>query len=338
MSLTNNLPLISVIIPTYNRAFVLPLAINSVLAQEYPNIQLIIADDGSIDNTREVVESFQNPKIEYYYQQNKGQGAARNLGLKHAKGEFIATLDSDDLWFPSFIRVQMEQMLLHDLDFTFVNYWHEQKGKELISQLNHHSVTRIYFDPEKPNKWIYLDSEKARRMFITACACPSSGLIIRRSSMKGEWNGKMKIADDWNLQLDILLNKDCKVAFNFNQLWFKRIDMNNVYDSRPSDQVFYLFGVMDYLHIIKLYNKKLTRKEKYILVDRHLRYLNSLIFMHLQKRSIRKSSKFVWIGIANWPHKFLPLFARSFAAHSKKTLKTRIMNRKSSKNVEMRAV
>ena len=83
---------------------------------------------------------------------------------------------------------------------------------------------------------------------------------------------------------------------------------------------------------------KLTRKEKYILVDRHLTYLNSLIFMHLQKRSIRKSSKFVWIGIANWPHKFLPLFARSFAAHSKKSITTRIMLRKSSKNVEMRAV
>ncbi len=86
-----NNPLVTVIIPTYNRAYVLPMAINSVLAQDYENVQLIISDDGSIDNTREIVESFQHPKIEYYYQENKGQGAARNLGLQYARGEFIAT-------------------------------------------------------------------------------------------------------------------------------------------------------------------------------------------------------------------------------------------------------
>lgn len=323
-----NNPLVTVIIPTYNRAYVLPMAINSVLAQDYENVQLIIADDGSKDNTREIVESFQHPKIEYYYQENKGQGAARNLGLQYAHGEFIATLDSDDLWYPTFLSEQIGELVKYDLDFTFVNYWHEQKGKDLISQLNHHSVTMHYFDESNPHKWIHLDSTAARKMFVTACACPSSGLVIRRKSMKGTWNSKMKIADDWNLQLDILLNKECKVAFNFKQLWFKRIDMNNVYDSRPVDQVFYLFGVLDYIHIIRLYRGKLTRKEKNILIHRHLRYLNSLVFMHLQRKNPVGVSKFVWIGLKHWPHKFVPLLSRTLASSGKRIVKQKLSARK----------
>lgn len=327
-----NKPLVSVIIPTYNRAYVLPMAINSVLAQDYENIQLIIADDGSKDNTREIVESFYNPQIEYYYQENKGQGAARNLGLQHARGEFIATLDSDDLWYPSFLNEQINELINHNLDFTFVNYWHEQKGKNLVSQLNHHTVTMDFYDDSNPHKWIYLDSDAARTMFVTSCACPSSGLVIRRDSMNGSWNSKMRIADDWNLQLDILLNKNCKIAFNFKQLWFKRIDMNNVYDSRPVDQVFYLFGVLDYIHIIRLYKGKLTKKEKNILIHRHLIYLNSLIFINLKKKDPFGFTKFFMIGLKHWPHKFMPMITRELLITGKRIVKEELKLRKRKKN------
>lgn len=88
---------ISVIIPTYNRTSVLPNAIQSVRNQTYADWELIIVDDGSTDNTKEVVESYLHEKrIRYFYQENKGVSAARNYGMSLAGGEYLVFLDSDD--------------------------------------------------------------------------------------------------------------------------------------------------------------------------------------------------------------------------------------------------
>ena len=99
-------PLISVIIPTYNTAHYLPDAIESILAQNYPNFEIIIIDDGSTDNTVEVLSMYEQ-KIIYYYQQNRGPASARNQGLQLSKGKFIAFLDADDLWPKDKIRRQL---------------------------------------------------------------------------------------------------------------------------------------------------------------------------------------------------------------------------------------
>jgi len=100
-------PLVSVIIPTYNRAHFLPDAIESVLAQTYKNWELIVVDDGSTDNTREVVARF-GGQVCYLYQENKGCGAARNTGIEYARGEYIALLDSDDVWYPDKLALQVD--------------------------------------------------------------------------------------------------------------------------------------------------------------------------------------------------------------------------------------
>ena len=88
---------VSVIIPTYNRSSVLSRAIDSVLRQSFKDFELIVVDDGSTDNTKELIEKYSD-QITYIYQDNKGVSAARNKGLEHAKGEWIAFLDSDDEW------------------------------------------------------------------------------------------------------------------------------------------------------------------------------------------------------------------------------------------------
>ncbi|MCX7973313.1 MAG: glycosyltransferase family 2 protein [Candidatus Aminicenantes bacterium] len=106
--------MISVIIPTYNRAHFLREAIESVLSQsafrsgKY-DFELIVIDDGSTDGTRELVEELRGP-LRYVYQSHQGVSRARNLGLELAKGEFIAFLDSDDLWLPDKIKHQMNVM------------------------------------------------------------------------------------------------------------------------------------------------------------------------------------------------------------------------------------
>jgi len=107
--------MISVIIPTYNRASFLEEAIQSVLDQDYfvrngaSSFEFLVIDDGSTDNTKDIVKSF-GKKMKYHFQEHKGVSAARNLGLDLAQGDYIAFLDSDDLWKKEKISIQMSYM------------------------------------------------------------------------------------------------------------------------------------------------------------------------------------------------------------------------------------
>ena len=99
----NNPILFSVIMPTYNRAILIGKAINSVINQKYSNWELLIVDDGSVDDTKEVVTAFSDDRIRYIYQENQERSAARNNGIVQAKGDFICFLDSDDYYLPEFL-------------------------------------------------------------------------------------------------------------------------------------------------------------------------------------------------------------------------------------------
>jgi glycosyltransferase involved in cell wall biosynthesis len=103
-------PLVSVIIPTYNRARYLCLAIDSVLKQTYENNEILVIDDGSTDNTGEVIRQYGNRVISIY-QKNSGVSAARNAGIMAAKGEWIAFLDDDDEWMPDYLSFQAARVL-----------------------------------------------------------------------------------------------------------------------------------------------------------------------------------------------------------------------------------
>ena len=107
MEKTGKHPLISVIIPTYNRGWIIKEAIDSVLAQDYVNFELIVVDDGSTDNTHDILNSYQN-NILVLRQNNKGVSAARNRGLTAASGHFVAFLDSDDIWLPQKLSQQVD--------------------------------------------------------------------------------------------------------------------------------------------------------------------------------------------------------------------------------------
>lgn len=102
---------VSVILPTYNRAKLLGRSIRSVLEQTFQDFELIIVDDGSTDNTREVVDSFGPEKIRYIrHPENQGPGAARNTAIARAQGEYLAFQDSDDVWFPGILERQVEAL------------------------------------------------------------------------------------------------------------------------------------------------------------------------------------------------------------------------------------
>ena len=100
-------PLVSVIIPTYNRGWVLREAIDSVLAQDFKDFELIVIDDGSTDDTDLILSPYQNHII-VHKQANQGVSSARNTGISLSSGTFIAFLDSDDLWLPDKLSVQID--------------------------------------------------------------------------------------------------------------------------------------------------------------------------------------------------------------------------------------
>lgn len=115
-------PLVSVVIPTYNRAALVCEAVDSVLQQTYSNIEIIVIDDGSTDDTAAAIQRY-GDRVRYSRRPNAGVNAARNLGIKQARGEFLALLDSDDLWAPYKIELQVRLLQsFQDVPFTFSNF------------------------------------------------------------------------------------------------------------------------------------------------------------------------------------------------------------------------
>lgn len=109
-------PLISVIIPVYNGARYLRPALESVFAQTYRPFEVIVVDDGSTDDSGVIAQSF--PDVRYIRQSNQGVAAARNHGVEAARGEFYAFLDQDDLWVPEKLKLQMDH-LQHSRDLGY---------------------------------------------------------------------------------------------------------------------------------------------------------------------------------------------------------------------------
>lgn len=103
---------VSIVLPTYNRAQLIGRAIQSILEQTYREFELLIIDDGSTDDTKNVVKSYEDERIQYYkLEQNCGPAYARNIGIIHAKNKYIAFHDSDDVWRKEKLEKQMEVML-----------------------------------------------------------------------------------------------------------------------------------------------------------------------------------------------------------------------------------
>lgn len=177
---------ISVIIPVHNRARILPAAIRSVLGQGYDDFELIIVDDGSQDNVRDVVESFNDTRIIYLrHDQNRGVSAARNTGIKHAKGELIAFLDSDDVWRSGKLLKQLQ--VFNDYPDTDCVY----------SVIRRKDKYGTYFMPfSRVNGYIY------DKVLMWHCV-PIQSLLLRRSCFDsvGFFDERLLVCEDWDMCL-----------------------------------------------------------------------------------------------------------------------------------------
>ncbi len=183
-------PLISVIIPTFNRAHVLLRAVDSVLKQSYKNFELIVIDDGSTDHTDELLSSYvREGKIQYLKQENKGVSSARNFGVKSSKGDWLAFLDSDDEWLKGKLQKQVD-LLGERPDLRLVH------GEELwIRHGKRVNQKKIH---QKFGGFIY---EKC----LPLCLISPSAVIIERKLYEemGGFDEEFIVCEDYDLWLKI---------------------------------------------------------------------------------------------------------------------------------------
>lgn len=182
--------MISVIIPTHNRAAVLGRAVSSVLAQSFKETEVIIVDDGSTDETRRIARSFKDGRVTCYHQKNKGVSAARNLGVRKASGQYIAFLDSDDYWLP--------EKLEHQLRFTREGGFSISQTEELwvrngkrVNPMNKH---------QKPSGWIF---EKSLELCLVSPSC-----VLMEMNLFDQgyfFNENLMACEDYDLWLRISL-------------------------------------------------------------------------------------------------------------------------------------
>lgn len=126
---------ISVIIPTFNRGKLIANSIKSALNQTIKNLEIIIVDDGSTDNTKEVIDKFQDRRIKYIkLDKNQGASNARNIGIKAAKGKYISFQDSDDIFYPNKLEIQLNNIInkKSDLDFCKINLLYNSTYNYLV--------------------------------------------------------------------------------------------------------------------------------------------------------------------------------------------------------------
>jgi len=182
------MPRVSVVVTTYNRAYILGEAINSVLSQRYKDLELMVIDDGSTDETKEVVSSY-IPRLTYIHQAHKGVSAARNRGIDHAQGDYFAFLDSDDLWLPNKLCLQMKFMENHpDALICYTEEIWIRRGVRVNPMKKHKKYSGMIFEHCLP-----------------LCMVSPSSVLITRSLLEevGGFDEGLEVCEDYDLWLRI---------------------------------------------------------------------------------------------------------------------------------------
>lgn len=185
--MTNCSDLVSVIIPAYNAELFISETIDSVLAQSYKHIEIIVIDDGSSDNTLAIANTYKD-RITILTQKNMGVSTARNYGAKKAQGKWLAFIDADDIWLPNKIEQQLEKIGTESWSHTNSYYFGEQQSGD---------VTRSDLTPQHDGLCL---QELLADNFIT-----TSTVLIKKSTF-WQYQGfdeSLPVLEDWKLWLTI---------------------------------------------------------------------------------------------------------------------------------------
>ncbi len=210
--------LVSIIMPCYNSEKFIGEAIESVLAQTYSNWELLITDDCSKDSSRKIVEEYEkkdNRVKLFCLKENSGSGIARNKSIEEAKGRFIAFLDSDDIWFPNKLELQIKFMM--DNNYEYVNSWFEYSDLNL----NPSGIQKM------PLKMCFKDIFKGYSL-------GTPGVVIDVNKIGKRYFTGLKTAQDWVYFTSVL--KEVDAIYPYPQVLWQYRNIGNV-NSASSNKI-----------------------------------------------------------------------------------------------------
>jgi len=194
---------VSVVIPTFDRAHMISDALNSIVAQTYRPQEIVVIDDGSNDCTADMIERWQKDntfevRLKYLKQSNLGANSARNLGIKESSGDFIAFLDSDDLWHPFKLEKQME-VFCHDpaVGAVYCGLQHVEAETGEVIELMRHS---------------YLQGDILEQMLVSDVTAPTSTFVVRKDvfEQSGYFDVGLSARQDWDMWIRVA--SVCKIG------------------------------------------------------------------------------------------------------------------------------
>ena len=206
------MPTVSVVIPAYNAMTYLPAAVDSVLKQTFSDFEVLIVDDGSTDQTAQWVTQLTDRRVKLISQPNQGAAAARNTGIAHAQGDYIAFLDADDLWEPSKLEKQVQRLeaqpqvgLVHTWT-AFIDAEGQPTGRIMTS----HGEGQVW----------------SQMVVYNLLRCGSTAMVRRECFERlGQFDRNLRYAEDWDMWLRIA--KDYDFALVHEPLVFYREHANN---------------------------------------------------------------------------------------------------------------
>ncbi len=250
---------VAVVIPTYNRYELLKRALNSVFAQNFQPLEIIVIDDGSCDDTSKIEEDF--PNIKYFYQKNAGVSSARNLGVEKAISDWIAFLDSDDEWHEDKLK---EQVAFH------------KENPDILMSYTDEKWVRDGVEVKMPKKFCKYGGDIFKECLSHCIIAPSATLIDKKLlNAVGCFDESLEVCEDYDLWLRVAQNHKIglvdkkliiKYAGHDNQLSFKHWGMDRfrvkslekLLKSDVEDKIFELES-----ELIKKYTLLLRGAKKY---------------------------------------------------------------------------
>ncbi len=188
------MPTISVVIPAYNAERTILETIESVQKQTFSDLEIILIDDGSIDKTKELVQGVADERLKIFCYENAGVAIARNRGIAHAKGEFIAFLDADDLWTPDKLEFQLRALQQHleaGVTYSWTSYFTDGQRESLI-----------------PGNSTFYEGDVYSKLLVNNFLANGSNPLVRRKAIEsvGEFDPTCTPSEDWDFYLRLAVH------------------------------------------------------------------------------------------------------------------------------------
>ena len=280
------MPKISIIIPVYNTAAYLPKCLDSILAQTFDDYEVILVNDGSVDNSQDVIDGYTARYPEKFFalrQKNSGQGTARNAGLQIAKGEFISFVDSDDYLHPDALRIIYKTAAEQSLDIVCFNFFSEKDG-----QVHPHGCS-------------FAHSDNIVKQYILSEVSPCNKLIRRKLLAENNlFFSEGRIYEDLELIPQFALHTD-KIALLPDRLYYYLIrNGSTMQQTHYNPKLNSIFPVMETMKA-RFAGSAYMRELEYLFIIHFLHdaYLRFLPFRKGEE-SLRKISRIMKETFPHW--------------------------------------